>query len=108
MPIGPGYSENVSIDEGTDENGVRTIFHWEGDELITQNQQDMEPVLRYVQARREQLAGKPWGEGREVGYIPSLYYPQINAIVDRKERGKAVKQFFLDHPQFCYYEAYLK
>ncbi len=103
-----GYSENVELDEGLDENNVRTILRWEGDELITQKQQDMEPVLKYVQERREQLAGLNWGEGREVGYIPPLYYPQINAITDRKERGKAIKQFFRDHPQFCYYDAYLK
>lgn len=108
MPIGSGYQENLSLDEGVSKSGIRTILHWEGDEFITQKQQDMEPILRYVQQRREELAGVGWGEGREVGYIPELYYPQINAITDRKERGQAIKQFFRDHPQFCYYDAYLK
>lgn len=103
-----GYAENLSLDEGTSKAGVRTILHWEGDEFITQRQQDMEPVLAYVKARREQLAGQPWGEGREVGHIPELYYPQIAAITDRDQRREAVKQFFADHPQFCFYENYLK
>lgn len=96
------------MDEGLDPNGVRTILHWEGDELITQKQQDMTQALEHVKLQRERLDGLPWGEGREVGYIPAIYYPQIMSIKDRKERGKAVKQFFRDHPQFCYYPAYLK
>lgn len=108
MPIGKGFQENLVLDEGVNKAGVRTILRWEGDELITQRQQDMEPVLAYVKMRREQLEGQPWGEGREVGHIPELYYPQIAAIKDRKERSAAVKQFFVDHPQFCFYENYLQ
>ena len=106
--IGKGFQENVAIDEGVNKAGVRTIYRWEGDELITQQQQDMEPVLEYVRQQREALAGAAWGEGRAVGHIPELYYPQIVAIKDRAERGKAIKQFFVDHPEFCYYPAYLK
>lgn len=108
MPVGSGFQENVSIDEGVNKAGVRTIYHWEGDEFITQQQQDMEPILAYVKARREQLEGQSWGEGKEIGYIPELYYAQIARIEDRKARGLAVKQFFHDHPQFCYFPRYLK
>jgi hypothetical protein len=110
MPIGKGFQENVAIDEGMSPTGVRTIFHFEGDCLITQLQQDMEPALAYVQMRREQLAGQPWGEGREVGYIPELFLQAINTKAggDKQYRRALVRQFFRDHPMFCYYDAYLK
>lgn len=108
MGIGKGYSENVSIDEGLDENGVRTIIHFEGDELIIQKQQDMEAVFAHVDAMRRRNEGKPWGDGKEVGYIPPLFYDKICTIVDKVERRKAVKRFFQQNPRFCAYEAYLK
>lgn len=109
MKLESGYSENVDIDEGVDpETGVRTIIKFEGDELIIQKQQDMTAALLHVQQMRERNEGKNWGEGREVGYIPPLFYDKICLIRDRKEREKAVKSFFRQNPMFCAYPPYLK
>lgn len=97
------------IDEGIDpRTGVGTRFHFQGDQMIAERYQDMEGVLEYVREMREKLAGQPWGEGKPIGYIPPLFYSQIQLIRDRHERSKAVKAFFREHPAFCYYPAYLK
>lgn len=109
MQLESGYSENVDVDEGVDPaTGIRTTFKFEGDQLIIQKTQDMEPILRHVQQMRERNEGKNWGEGREVGYIPPLYYDKILLIRDRKERAAAIKTFFRQNPAFCAYDAYLK
>lgn len=107
--IASGYSENVDVDEGFDPaTGVRTIVKFEGGELIIQKQWDPTPYLLHVQEMRERNEGKNWGEGREVGYIPPLFYAQINLIKDIKERKKSLKQFFVDNPAFCAYAPFLK
>ena len=104
-----GFCENVSVDEGVDPaTGIRTILHFEGDSLIVQKQWDATPYLEHVRAMRDRNEGKGWGEGKEVGYIPPAFHAQIVTIQDRKERAKAVKQFFRDNPAFCAYDAYLK
>lgn len=106
--IGKGFQENTEIDEGADHNGIRTIVRFEGDELIIQKQQDMEPILAHVQQMRERNHGRGWGSGVEVGHIPQLFLDRINAIVDRDDRNKAIKAFFRANPAFCAYPAYLK
>ena len=103
-----GYSENVSIDEGVNACGVRTIFHFEGEDLITQKQQDMTQALEHVRQMRERNEGKSWGEGKEVGHIPALFYAPMLLEPDRDKRKKMVKQFFRENPAFCAYPAYLK
>ncbi len=104
-----GYSENVTIDEGIDpDTGVRTQFHFEGDEIIVQKTYDAEPYLRKAQEMRERNEGKSWGEGKEVGVIPPWVYPEIQKLRDRRERSKAIKAFFRANPAFCAYPAYLK
>lgn len=108
MPIGKGFQENTEVDEGRDENGIRTIIRFEGDELIIQKQQDLEPALRHVAEMRARNEGKNWGEGKEVGYIPPLFYDKICVIKDKDERRKAIRRFFQQNPAFCAYPAYLK
>lgn len=109
MQLENGYSENVDVDEGLDPaTGIRTVLKFEGDQIIVQKTQDMEPILRHVQAMRERNDGKNWGEGREVGYIPPIFYDRICLIKDRKERAAAVKSFFRQNPAFCAYAPYLK
>lgn len=105
------YSENVTIDEGFDPHtSVWTRLHFEGDSLITQRTQDMQPVLQHVQAMREEndMLDGGWREGRLVGHLPALDYARITQIKDRRERQAAVRQFFRDKPAFCAYSPYLK
>lgn len=106
------YSENVSFveKEADHTSAVKTTLHFEGDEFITQRTQDMEPVLKHVQAMREsnELTGTRWGEGRLVGHIPALHYPAIAAIKDRAQREAAIQLFFREHPQFVGFSPYLK
>ncbi|AMM22992.1 hypothetical protein [Variovorax sp. PAMC 28711] len=105
-----GFSENVSFVEKAPDHtsAVGTTLHFEGQDLITQRTQDMEPVLAHVQQMREATEGKNWGEGRLVGHIPALYYPAIAAITDRDQRNQAIQRFFREHPQFVSYSPYLK
>ena len=79
------------------------------DAMIPRDQAvDMTAALLHVQQMRERNEGKNWGEGREVGYIPPLFYDKILLILDRSERNKAIKRFFQENPAFCAYPAYLK
>lgn len=107
---GDGFSENVSIlDKAPDRtSAVGTVLHFEGDDLITQRFQNMEPVLQHVKELREANEGKNWGEGRIVGHLPALYRAKFTAIKDRTERDAAVLNFFRTHPQFVSYDNYLK
>lgn len=100
-----GFSENVTIDEGVT-NGIRTQLHFEGDQLIIQNTFDAEPHLKHAEEARKATQGMNWGQGRMVGHIPDEFYGPILAIRDRKEREKAVRQFFRDHPAFIMFDKY--
>ncbi len=102
-----GFSENVTVDEGT-EQGVRTQLHFEGDELIVQKSFDAAPHLEYAKNARIQTAGMNWGEGRMVGHIPPAFLGPIMAIKDRKEREKAVRIFLQSNQDFVMFDRYLK
>lgn len=99
---------SFKIDEGTSATGVRTVLHFEGRTMVIEKQQDMEPILAHVQAMRERNEGKNWGEGKEVGHIPELFYIPISLERDKVLRKKRVKAFFRQYPAFCAYPAYLK
>ena len=97
------------IDEGVNPaTGVRTIYRFEGDQVTTEKIYDAEPYLKRAQAMRERNAGKPWGEGKEVGVIPPWAFHKINEIHDDGEREKAMKQFFRNNPAFLAYDAFIK
>jgi len=105
------YSENVTIDEGFDVGtAVWTRLHFEGDSLITERTQDMEPVLAHVDAMREQndMLDGGWREGRLIGHIPALYYGRIARIRNVVERQAAVLKFFRENPRLCAYDKALR
>ncbi len=103
-----GFSENVKIDEGVNEQGVKTIFHYEGNDLTIEKKIDMEPLMKDAEIARQSTDGLRWGEGRIVGTIDMMNYPRIAAIKDRKERDKAILQYFKDHPAMVKFNPYYK
>jgi hypothetical protein len=107
MGRGTELAEGIRIDEGMSPAGVRSIIHFQGTEVIFQRQQDMEPVLRYVQEMRERNEGKPWGTGKEVGHVPELFMDQLRPLRG-EERRKWLRGFFRANPMLCAYPAFCK
>lgn len=104
-----GYSESVTIDEGINEQGVRTKFHFESDGgLVLQKTFDAEPMLREAEAARQATQGMNWGEGRIVGTIDPVAYGRISQIKDRTERDKAILDYFRQNSQFVKFDKYYK
>ncbi len=104
-----GYTESVTIDEGVNEYGVRTQFHFESDGgLVLQKTFDAEPILREAAQARQQTEGKRWGEGRIVGTIDPVSYARISQIKDRAERDKAILDYFRERPAFVKFDGYYK
>lgn len=103
-----GGAQAFTIDEGVGRTGVRTVLHFEGRQMVIEKQQDMESILDHVKAMRERNDGKGWGEGREVGHIPEIFYIPIMQERDHVLRKKRVKAFFKQNPAFCAYAPYLK
>lgn len=107
MGRGSQLAEGIAlVDKGP--TGIVTTVHFRGDTIVVQRSQDMQEALAYVARRREELEGLPWGTGREVGYIPELFYSKIALIRDPDERKRAVKQFFIDNPAFLYFDKYTR
>lgn len=104
---GENLAEGISL-SSTSASGVTTAITFAGETVVFRRTQDMEPILRHVQAMRERNAGKRWGEGKEVGHIPELFRAPIQRIADPDERRKRVKQFFKENPDFCAYAPFLK
>ena len=97
------------VDEGINaDTGVRTIYHFEGDQVVCQKVWDAEPYLKRAQEMRARNEGKRWGEGKEVGVLPPWVAPQITGIHDPVEREKATKAFFRENRAFLAYDAYLQ
>lgn len=103
-----GYQENVSIDEGTNADGVKTVLHFEGDSLITQRTYDPTPHLEYARVVRESQDGQRWGEGKLVGHIPPAEYARFLAIKDSAQRQVALKSWLRQNSAFVMFDRYLK
>jgi len=104
-----GFQESVTIDEGVNEQGVRTRFHFESDGgLVLQKTFDAEPILREAEHARQSTAGMGWGEGRIVGTIDPVSYGRISLIKDRAERDKAILEYFRERPKFVKFDRYYK
>jgi hypothetical protein len=108
MSRGQDLAEGISILDDVAPSGMRKILHFAGETLVVEHWQDMEPILQHVQAMRERNLGKKWGEGKEIGHIPDLFYRKICEFQDSKERAKMRKAFFRQYPAFCAYPPYLK
>lgn len=109
MGRGTELAEGISLDQGLTPQGVRTIIHFQGTEMVIQRQQDMEPILRHVQEMRERNAAKfGWGSGKEVGHVPEIFMPQLRAIRDPIERRKWLQAFFKANPMLCAEPRYTK
>ncbi len=99
----------ATVDEGIDPvTGIRTIYRFEGDQVVCQRIYDAEPYLKRAQEMRERNASKRWGEGKEVGVLPPWAASRIIPIEDDGERERATKEFFRQNPAFLAYEPYLK
>lgn len=103
-----GFTENVVVDEGTDHQGIRTRFHFEGDDITVQKTYDAEPHLKYAEQARQQTQGMNWGNGRLVGHIPPLEYSKILQLKSREEREKAVLLFLKNNQRFVMFDRFLK
>lgn len=104
-----GYTESVSIDEGVNEQGVRTQFHFESDGgIVLQKSFDAAPILKEAEEARRDTQGMNWGEGRIVGTIDPVSYGRISQIKDRAERDKAILDYFRERPQFVKFDKYYK
>src|SRR5262245_30163994 len=103
-----GYTENVSVDEGVDEYGTRTILHFEGDSFIVQKQWDAQPHLERAQAMREAQEGQRWGDGKFIGHIPPVILGQALRIADNEERKRFILTYLREHPQFVGYSPFLR
>ncbi len=102
---------HFTIDEGLDPlTGVRTQYHFQGDQVVCQKTYDAEPYLKRAAEMRalNEAMGKGWGEGRHVGVIPPWALPDIEAIACPKEREKATKAFFRANPAFLAYPAFIQ
>lgn len=102
------YSENVTVDEGTDDYGVTTKLHFEGDQMIVQKSFDAAPILEQCRADRIATAGERWGEMRKVGTIDPVTYAKLLTIKDNKERTKFIRNYFRQNTGFVSFERYLK
>lgn len=104
-----GFTESVSIDEGVNEQGVRTQFHFESDGgLVLQKSFDAEPLLKAAEHARQSTQGMNWGEGRMVGTIDPISYARISQIKDRQERDKAILDYFRERPKLVMFDKYYK
>ena len=103
-----GYSENVTVDEGTDEYGTNTKLHFEGDSLIVQKSFDAQPLLDQCAALRNATAGERWGEMRKVAEIPMAIYSQALLIRDNQERKKFIRRWLAENRGFITFDRYLK
>jgi len=103
-----GFSENVTIDEGTDAYGTRTQIKFEGDSLIVQKSFDGKGLADHCKAINNATAGQRWGEMRHVGTLPMAVYGKALAYKDNKERITFIKNWLQQNPHFITFDRYMK
>lgn len=101
MGRGTELAEGISINEGRSPgSNVYSIIHFQGDQIIFETRQDMEPVLQHVQEMRERNALRGFGVAKELGHIPDLFYAKIR-IMKTEERRKAIRAFLIENPKLA-------
>ena len=100
--------ENYTIDDGTNDWGVRKQIHLQGDNVIVQKTFDAAPLLKECAQARQATEGQNWGEGKIVGTIDPVAYELISMIRDRKERSQAIKDYFRRNPAMVKFDRYHK
>lgn len=101
MGRGTELAEGISINEGRSPgSGVYSIIHFQGDQVIFERQQDMEPVLQHVQEMRERNALRGFGVAKELGHVPDLFYAKFR-VMPSEERRKAIRAFLIENPKLC-------
>jgi hypothetical protein len=105
-----GFEENVSfVDEVS--NGVATVLHFQGDELIVQRQWDATPFLKAAAADRTATEGQRWGEGRKVMHLPPAEYGRYLSETQgqsQEEKRQWLRMWAQQHPLLVSFEKYLK
>ena len=97
------------IDEGINPHtGARTVYRFEGEQVVVQKTFDAEPYIKRAQEMRIRNEGKRWGEGKEVGVLPPWENQKISLIRDDAERERAMKLFFRENQAFLAYDAFIK
>lgn len=103
-----GFTENVSIDEGINEVGVRTVLSFEGDQLIVKKSWDGQALAEQCKAERLATSGQKWGEMRKVASLGPIEYAKFCAIKDNRERIKAIRAYLAENSAFITFDRYLK
>jgi hypothetical protein len=98
------YSENVTIDEGVNRQGVRTKLHFEGESLIVQKTYDAQPFLEHAAEMRAATRGERWGDMRKIATIPPAEYARFLMIKDNKDRQKAIMAWLRANPALIAFE----
>lgn len=99
--------ENVTIDEGVNELGVRTELIFEGNDLVVKKSFDTDALLQQAADMRAAQEGQRWGEMRHVGYVDPVTYGKWLVSGKINDPG-VIKAYFQDRQALVTFDKYLK
>lgn len=100
--------ERFKIDEGVNENGVRKIVHFDGDQVVSEYTYDAEPIIEQCKEERILTAGDRWGDGRKIGTLPLTVLAEVMKIQGSAERKKFILTYLRANPAFVSFDKFLK
>lgn len=102
-------ASNITIDEGVNHAGIRRQIHLEGDQIVTQQTYDAQPMLDAAKEARRLSAGDRWGDGHFIGVVPNAVLAQINDTYQgSEERKKQMVLWLKANPAFVTFDKFLK
>lgn len=100
---------NVTIDEGVNEYGIKREIILEGDQAVTKLTYDAEPLLEAAAAERKATAGERWGDMRKIGTIPMAELTRINdTYKSEAERKAQILLWLRANPYMVTFDKFLK
>lgn len=100
---------NVTLDEGVNQFGIHRQITLEGDQAVTKQTYDAEPMLEYAATMRAATAGDRWGNGHFVGVVPMVEVVRINnTYAGAEERKRQMLLWLKNNPALVTFDKFLK
>jgi len=96
------YTTTPKLLDRNEEIGREVWYHFEGEELILNTRQSVEPILKVNQAFYNETYGERWGEGKRVASVPiNFFWDKLHEAVMNKDDAY-IRKFLnnSDHKKF--------
>jgi hypothetical protein len=98
---------HFDVDFGTDASGIKSTLKVEGDQMVSKQTYDAEPILKACHDARVLSEGKRWGDGQTAFKVPLAVLYDIHQRFDSViERQAQLMIWIRNNPKFIAFDGF--